>query len=125
MKSSSLFLLLFVITFLTCSSSLSAQLFVDNSFSAEEMVMDFFHDPDSCVSISNVSYTGAPESMGFFEGSISNVGLDTGIILCSGDISTAIGPNDDSIAGYHLGQGGDSDLNALLEPGDHTNDAAY
>lgn len=108
---------LWVFTLLFCflfSAPLSAQLFVDGSFTAEEMVTDFFHHPDSCVSISNVTYTGAAESMGFFDGSASNLGLDAGIMLSSGHIEDAIGPNDQGGAGTSLSENGDSDLNALL-----------
>jgi gliding motility-associated-like protein len=45
------------------------------------------------VTTSNISFTGAPVSIGFFDGTNSNIGLDSGIIITSGSIANAPGPN--------------------------------
>lgn len=108
--------------FLFCTNA-EAQLFVDTSFTAQEMVMDFFHHPDTCVAISNVTYTGDSEAVGFFDGSASNIGLDAGIMLATGSIFNAIGPNDHTSAGNAFFTPGDSDLEAIIG-GSLTTDAA-
>lgn len=45
----------------------------------------------------NITYTGSPIAIGYFNGMNSNVMLDSGIILTSGSIDTAVGPN---VIGY-------------------------
>ncbi len=112
--------------FLLCllSYPLQAQLFVDGSYTAEEMVEDFFHHPDQCVSVSNVTYTGAEAGMGFFDAGNSTLAVSAGIMLCSGDIETAIGPNNAGGTGDNFEGAGDEDLESLIEAGMSTHDAA-
>ncbi len=46
------------------------------------------------ISVSNVTYNGAPNAIGFFKnGNTTNIGIDSGVIMTSGDIINAIGPN--------------------------------
>src|ERR1051325_5667266 len=40
----------------------------------------------SGVQVSNVTYTGSPNAIGYFNGLNSNLNLDSGIVLTSGDI---------------------------------------
>ena len=48
------------------------------------------------VAISNVKFTGASEAAGSFTGGLADgIGFDSGIILSSGDIAEASGPNND------------------------------
>ena len=69
-------------------------------------------------SYSNVSFSGLQgnptASAGLFTGGIdAGLGIETGILMASGFINNAIGPNaSNSITGI-LGLGGDADLNAL------------
>jgi len=60
---------------------LSAQsnLFVDTSYTASEMVTAFFSDAD--VAPSNVTYTGSPEGMAFFDAGDTYLGINAGIFL--------------------------------------------
>ena len=92
------------------TTTLNAQLFVDGNFDAETMVLDFFDSQQQALIIENVTFTGSQGSVGFFEGSECNVGLNAGILMSSGNIETAIGPNDLGGAGDNLQQNGDSDL---------------
>lgn len=66
--------------------------------------------------VANVSYTGALRARGIFGGGLS-VGLPfgTGVILSSGDIHLAAGPNNAAGAGVHYGRPGDQELDALLD----------
>ena len=77
------------------------------------------------VSISNVKFTGAPQAAGSFTGGLADgIGLDTGVILSSGDIAEASGPNDDDGAtGNIVTQPGDAQLNLIVTP-EETYDAA-
>lgn len=45
------------------------------------------------VVATNITYTGTPVSLGYFNGLNSNINLDSGIIITSGDIAGAVGPN--------------------------------
>lgn len=105
--------------------SLSAQtLFVDNQgYTAQNMVQDWFDS--TCVAVSNITYTGDTAQIGFFDGSQSNIGLNAGLIITSGTIHTAVGPNNNGGATGQLSLmlNGDSDLDSLI-PGYMTYDAA-
>jgi hypothetical protein len=65
------------------------------------------------VSYSNVVYQGASQSGGTFAGAGSAIGIDSGILLTSGSVGNAVGPNTTSSASTSNGSPGDSQLNAL------------
>jgi gliding motility-associated-like protein len=77
------------------------------------------------VTVSNVTYTGATNACGFFDGSnmpMNNIGLDSGLLMTSGTINNALGPN---LAGATTGNNstpGDPDLATIS--GVNSNDAA-
>lgn len=71
--------------------------------------------------ISNVKLTGSTKAFGTFSG--GTLGVSSGIVISSGDIAAAIGPNDEQGAGADLGQGGDSQLDGIVSP-NTTHDAA-
>jgi PKD repeat protein len=102
-------------------SQAQAQLFIDNSYSIDDMIFGFFDDSD--VTISNVTYTGTPASLAFFEGSNSNIGMNAGLIITSGEAEIAIGPNDSESAGANMNIAGTPWLDALI-PGYVTFDAS-
>ena len=87
-----LFLLLAVVTGKT-------QLLVDNTtFTPEQLVQNILGGPG--VTISNVTLNGVPaatvsEMTGYFDGSTTNVGLNSGVLLGTGDVQVATGPNDE------------------------------
>jgi hypothetical protein len=67
---------------------------------------------NSGLTIQNATYTGAANASGVFSNG-GNIGIDSGIILTTGNAVGAVGPN--SIASYtgDNGLGGDSQLTAL------------
>lgn len=73
------------------------------------------------ATISNVRITGSPKSIGTF--AQGGLGIGSGIILSSGDIADAAGPNDDSGTGANVGGAGDAQLDAIVAP-NVTHDAA-
>ncbi|MEO1437598.1 MAG: choice-of-anchor L domain-containing protein [Bacteroidota bacterium] len=66
-------------------------LFIDTAYTADQMVMDFFDQ--GCVSISNVTFNGAPEQLAFFQGAGTSLNLNAGIFLSTGNVFDAVGPN--------------------------------
>lgn len=71
---------------------------------------------------SNISFIGSNNAIGFFDGSNSNIGLDSGIVITSGDIMNAIGPNNQGGAGTINNVAGDPLLDLLTTS--TTNDAS-
>ena len=64
-------LLFTTVNILTAQSNL----FIDDSFTVEEMVTDFFNTPN--VVVSNVTYTGSQQSVVFFDAGVTD--LEIGI----------------------------------------------
>jgi uncharacterized repeat protein (TIGR01451 family) len=76
------------------------------------------------VQIFNATFTGSLESAGSYVGGFSQgLGIEAGVMLGSGIIADAEGPNDSDSLGTNRGQVGDTDLNGLI-PGYTTQDAA-
>lgn len=107
MRKAILFVLLFAITF-----QVQAQLFIDNTYSIEEMVVDFFDN--TCVTPSNITTTGTEASVAFFDAGGTDLGVQAGIFISTGNVFDAIGPNNSSATGQAMGIDGDADLNTLL-----------
>ena len=75
------------------------------------------------MTVSNVKFTGANDSVGTFGGGNGIIGFNSGIILSTGDIRNVIGPNVlDDITAVNS-KLGDPDLDKLI-PGYKTNDAS-
>jgi len=90
-----------------------AVLQVQGGFSAEELVKDVLVG-GGCFQISNVSYSGQGEQIGTFSNGSSNIGFSNGLIMATGGIIVAPGPNilDGASAGYGNGTP-DADLATL------------
>ena len=65
------------------------------------------------VLVSNVVLTGANAGAGVFEGGASTVGFATGIVLSSGNVNDAKGPNNSDSTTTSRGEPGDPDLRVL------------
>jgi gliding motility-associated-like protein len=52
------------------------------------------------VTFSNATYTGKPVAVGTFNGASSNIGLNSGVIITTGHINVAPGPNNNGGATY-------------------------
>jgi uncharacterized repeat protein (TIGR01451 family) len=77
------------------------------------------------VTVSNVTFTGATVAGGSFSGGLADgLGIDSGVILSSGDIANAVGPNNnDGVTGFNKTPG-DPSLNAIVGETHQTFDAA-
>ncbi|MBR8827395.1 MAG: choice-of-anchor L domain-containing protein [Gomphosphaeria aponina SAG 52.96 = DSM 107014] len=69
----------------------------------------------------SVNYTGAAGASGTFVDGDSSIGIETGIIMTSGQAAAAVGPNDSDQTSTPNGTAGDADLDDLVTQG--TNDA--
>ncbi len=69
----------------------------------------------SGVGISNLTYIGAAGQAGTYTGGLSaGIGIESGIIMTSGDANLAAGPNTDDGTTGNFGTAGDADLNGLI-----------
>lgn len=76
------------------------------------------------VTVSNIVYTGGASASGTFtDGLSSGIGIESGIILTSGNAAGAVGPNNNDAYTGNNGLAGDADLTALI-PGFNTHDAS-
>ncbi len=97
---------------------LSQELTIDADYDAERLVKEVFAS-GQCETIFNIQQIGSnPDGIGFFSGSDSITGFDRGIILSTGRVVDAAGPNSDTDIGTELeGQTNDPDL-SLAGSGD-------
>lgn len=79
----------------------------------QELVQNIFAE-GACDNISQISRIGPVDGVGYFENAQDIIGLDRGIILSTGTITNAEGPNrySDASGNFNL-EGGDPDLNHL------------
>ena len=100
------------------------QLVVSSNMTEQELVEDVLVGQG--VQVTNIQYTGATASRGTFNSTFSNVGISEGVILSTGRIFDAIGPNNDpggNTGNNDMGRDGDEDLELLLGLGTNTLDA--
>jgi gliding motility-associated-like protein len=99
-----------------------SQLNVSNTYTPQQLVQNILVGGGAAVS--NISFSGSPLEIGdFSNGSSTNIGLNSGILLCTGNIINAIGPNNATGKGTNVG-GGSNALLANLIPGYSIYDAA-
>jgi CHU_C Type IX secretion signal domain/SprB repeat/Calx-beta domain len=96
-------------------SSSAAGITVEGGISAEELIKKVFIGGD-CFDVSNVKYYGDPISIGKFDNGKSALALDKGIVMSTGSIKSAEGPNDSASYGSYSADliGQDGDLKKLL-----------
>ncbi|MBC8510993.1 MAG: choice-of-anchor L domain-containing protein, partial [Cryomorphaceae bacterium] len=75
------------------------------------------------IIVSNHSFIGDPNQIGFFNGVNSNLGIDSGIVLSSGNVLDLVGPNASGSTSTDFLLPGDPTLDLVIAP-DLTNDAA-
>jgi hypothetical protein len=106
-----LLLSILITTSLISFQSYAQTLQVSNSITPEQMVQEILIGGG--VVTSNITYTGNNISRGKFWGGPGSIGISEGIILTSGNVNVAPGPNNAGGAGADSGQGGDPDLTAI------------
>jgi gliding motility-associated-like protein len=105
-----------------------AQLVLDQSLTPEQLVQDVLLG--SGVQVSNITFNGVPgttitEQAASFDGTNCNLGIPQGIMLATGSVMNAMGPNDSGSSSLGGGNFGQSDPDLLLLSGNASiNDAA-
>ncbi|MDX1912290.1 MAG: choice-of-anchor L domain-containing protein [Saprospiraceae bacterium] len=81
--------------------------------SAEDLIKDVFIG-GNCFDVTGITYSGQGDQIGSFSNGLTNVGFDQGVIMATGGITVAPGPNDSdgASAGYGIGTP-DGDLQSL------------
>jgi gliding motility-associated-like protein len=104
--------LFFLCIFLLLSFSSKAQLTVNNALTPNQLVQNYL--VGAGVTVSNVTFSGNAAQRGSFNGINTNLGLDSGVVLSTGAISGAIGPNNSgsTTTSYNV-ISADPDLNAI------------
>ncbi len=120
MKSKSIFAVLIV--FLLCVGNVNGQLIINKNISVPNLVKNVLIG--NGVSVSNITYSGNPNAFGkFTNGSLTTINLNSGLIMSTGDVDDAPGPNSSSSISTTNNTGSDPQLQALI-PGFTVNDAA-
>ena len=116
---------LFSFLFLVVTSSAWAQLEVTDAttppFDPINLIENIFLGGG--VDVINVTYTGDPIAVGFFNGENSNIGIERGILMTSGAALNAIGPNTGAGTSTANSGGFDADI-ANIANNNNVNDAA-
>jgi len=125
-KKSHISLFVFLISWVGLASISNAQLTTSGGQTAFQLVQNTLLG--SGVQLLGVTSAGGPNSMGTFNGSSSNIGISSGVILTTGSISGPdgpVGPNDLPNAGIDNGSGGDAQLGALIPGNPSTFNATW
>lgn len=110
---------IFIILFFIPIIGFSQYISVDQNYTAQQLVEQVLFT-NSCGNVTNVSVSGgnfgtSDESWGYFNANGSSFPIQEGIILSTGKIANAVGPNSSlSDDGSNMGWNGDSDLNQAL-----------
>ncbi|MBX2892482.1 MAG: choice-of-anchor L domain-containing protein [Saprospiraceae bacterium] len=93
----------------------AAVLQVQGGQTAEQLIKQTLINAD-CFDVENVTYSGFPGQIGTFSNGNTNIGFPNGVIIATGNISVAPGPNlfDNASAGYGSFTP-DSDLSQLAQ----------
>lgn len=91
--------------------------------SVEDIIAELMYDNSGIDILEDTfTYTGAPSALGIFTGGADAVGIERGIVLSTGTVSSIAGPNMSGSTTTQHGTPGDDDLSALV--GTTTYDAA-
>lgn len=112
MKNSILYLFILPLVFI--GNTFGQQISVDNTYTVNELVEDVFLN-GTCTEVSNIQLSGftfpdGTNSWGYFNKNQSNFPLDEGIVLTTGKLSSAPGPNPSILSEGPASWIGDQDL---------------
>jgi len=117
-----LYKVLFIIVLVFSFQSVSAQLIINSNRTPEDLVKNVLASKG--IVIDTVTSSANLNAIGFFDGRNSNIGLDSGIILSTGQAKNAAGVNSNGNTGTSNNQPGD-ELITLLNPTELNFDASW
>lgn len=89
----------------------------DDSYTVEDLVQDVFVS-GACNTITNIRAIGNKKGIGYFENGQASIGINRGVIIATGPVGNARGPNSATDkSGDFLDNSGDPDLN-IMSTGD-------
>jgi len=91
-----------------------AQLTTSTVMTPAQLVQNVLLGPG--ITATNITYTGSALARGTFNGAASNLGISSGVLLATGKILNAIGPNNNSGNTTVFNLAGDPDLNIITSP---------
>ncbi len=105
----------FIIFCLLLSShvKVTAQLRLDTSLSPEQLIRKHLLSSESDLIIKNVTFKGQRQSIGYFYNETPLDVINQGILLSTGDVFDAMGPNKSKSTGTRGSGWGDKDLQAI------------
>ncbi|MFA6127960.1 MAG: choice-of-anchor L domain-containing protein [Bacteroidales bacterium] len=83
----------------------------ENTYTAQQLVQNIL--VKGCLTSSNVTFTGTASQIGFFTKGTSSFPINEGIILSTGNIADAEGPNMDFGTTTQHGGAGDASINSI------------
>ncbi len=113
-----------LLIFLLCSTSSFAQLRVSTNRTVRDLVTNVLASKGVTVDQQSINSSANLKAIGFFDGRSSNIGLDSGILLSTGLVSSAVGPNISPNTGTSNNQPGDLNIKEL-NPDEENYDAAW
>lgn len=88
---------------LTCTAGgVSAQLVVQQQ-TANDLVTNVLLGGG--VQVSNITFSGSTAALGFFNGASTNIGLASGVLMTTGNLQSAVGPNNSPSLSFNNGAG--------------------
>jgi len=110
MKNKALLLIVSIFFFVYAN----AQLTVNGGITAQDLAEIL---AGNNITVANASLTGAGAASGSFDGTNANLGVSSGVLLCTGNITDALGPNDATNSTTEFGEPGTAQLDALAGVG--------
>ena len=105
--------LLILLGILSSHLTVTAQLRIDTSYSPEQIIRKFLLNEESDLIIKNVSFKGKRQSMVYFYNETPLDVINQGVLLSTGDVFDAMGPNKSAITGTRGSGWSDKDLQAV------------
>ena len=95
---------------------------IDDSYTADQLVRDVLIGGD-CFEVTNIQTLGNADGLGYFSQGSASVNLDEGLIISTGNVNNAVGPNSANNTSTQFSTGSDSDLASMVSTGGFVFDA--
>ncbi|MDD2636531.1 MAG: choice-of-anchor L domain-containing protein, partial [Bacteroidales bacterium] len=83
-----------------------------NTYTPQQLVTEVLIT--GCLIANNITYSGSTQQIGYFSNGIPGLDFEEGVILSSGNVLDASGPNTSGNTGTNMYSSGDADLNSII-----------